>query len=151
MDIHQDPRVVRGVEFVAPPGGIVTAWRNVAYMVGHWQLRGFGEWTVVERTTQDVIGRVGFNYPEGALDVELGWIIAPDRWGSGFATEAARAAVEWLWANTTVTRAISSIERDNPASVRIAEKLGARVDHIASREGREILVYAIYRATPEVL
>jgi RimJ/RimL family protein N-acetyltransferase len=65
--------------------------------VGHWHLRGYVQWTIVERTTGDVIGRVGLWYPEGWPDIDLGWIIRRSRWGHGFATEATRAALAWAW------------------------------------------------------
>ena len=65
MAIHEDPEVVQHVVFGAPPGGITVAWRNVAMMVGHWHLRGYGQWTVVEKGSGEVIGRVGLWNPEG--------------------------------------------------------------------------------------
>src|SRR5712672_3008925 len=42
LEIHQDPEVIKYVLLGAPPGGIAMAWRNIAMMIGHWQLRGYG-------------------------------------------------------------------------------------------------------------
>jgi len=53
MEIHQDPAVLPHVTVTAPTGGVTVAWRNIAMMLGHWQMRGYGQWTVVERATNE--------------------------------------------------------------------------------------------------
>jgi RimJ/RimL family protein N-acetyltransferase len=145
LEIHEDPKAIGRVQLAAPQGGLTTAWRNVAYMVGHWQLRGFGEWTVVEKATQVVIGRVGFSYPDGAGAPEFGWIIRSDRWGQRFASEASRAALDWIWPNTPIPFARSSIACDNIASIRIAQRLGGIEQSRSVRDGRESLIYLYSR------
>jgi ribosomal-protein-alanine N-acetyltransferase len=49
-------------------------------------------------------------------------------WGNGYATEAARAALQWGWRARGLRRVISLIQRGNAASVRVAEKLGERLE-----------------------
>src|SRR5262245_16670424 len=95
MEIIWDAEVVelKQVTLTEPPGGIETAERNVALTLRHWQSHGYGQWTVVEKATGHVIGLVGLQNPEGWLGVELAWVIHRSRWGNGFATEAARAAL----------------------------------------------------------
>jgi len=56
---------------------------------------------------------------------ELGWALAYDAWGNGYATEAARAVRDWARAERDVTRLISVIAPANVASRRVAERLGA--------------------------
>src|SRR5438552_510614 len=68
------------------------SWRSVAAMIGHWHLRGYGYWAAVERSTGQLVGRVGFWNPEGWPGFELGWMLRKRYWGQGFATEGARAA-----------------------------------------------------------
>lgn len=143
--IHEDPQAIGRVQLAAPRGGLPTAWRNIAYMVGHWQLRGFGEWTVVEKATREVIGRVGFSYPDGAEAPELGWIIRSDRWGQRFASEAARAALDWIWLNTPIPFAVSRIACDNIASIRIAQSLGGTERSRSVTDGSESALYRYNR------
>src|SRR5438046_2048074 len=69
------------------------AWRNLAQMVGHWSLRGYGLWAVEERSSGVLVGRIGFWNPEGWPGFELGWMLRRSFWGRGYATEAARAAL----------------------------------------------------------
>lgn len=127
MEIHQDPEVS---EFVLgnPAAGATSAWRTIAVMLGHWHLRGYGHWTIVEHGSGDVIGRVGLWNPEGWPGIELGWVIRRSRWGEGFATEAARAALDWAWHHVATGRIISIIRPDNHRSIRVAHKLGATLD-----------------------
>src|SRR5207248_7328665 len=99
MEIHQDPEVLEQglVTLTAPPGGIEVALRNVDRMLRHWQHYNYGQWSVVERATDQVIGCVGFYYREEQSEIELGWIIRRSHWGNGFASEAAKAAIDWAW------------------------------------------------------
>src|SRR5207253_7997909 len=51
------------------------AWRNLALMVGHWQLRGYGLWAAEERATGALVGRIGLWNPEGWPGLEVGWTL----------------------------------------------------------------------------
>jgi RimJ/RimL family protein N-acetyltransferase len=145
MEIHQDPEVLPQVMLVAPIGGLIVAWRNVAIMIGHWHLRGYGHWTVVEKATGEVIGRVGLFNPEGWPGIELGWLIRRSRWGNGFATEAAQTALRWAWEHVETDHIISLIQPDNLASIRIATKLGERFERVETLNGEAVHVYGIHR------
>ena len=118
MEIHEDPNVISRVTITAPLSGLPAAWRMIALMVGHWHLRGYGQWTVIERATGQVVGRVGLWNPEGGPGIELGWIIRRSRWGHGFATEAAQRALSWAWDNSEIDYIISMIEPDNAPAIR---------------------------------
>jgi RimJ/RimL family protein N-acetyltransferase len=146
MEIHQDPEVIKSILLTAPPGGITVAWRNIAMMVGHWHLRGYGQWTVIEKTSGEVIGRVGLWNPEGWPGIELGWIIRRSRWGHGFATEAAEAALQWAWDNVDTDHIISIIPPDSLASVRVAEKIGERFERADTMNGASVRIYGVRRA-----
>jgi RimJ/RimL family protein N-acetyltransferase len=123
------------------------AWRQMAMLVGHWQLRGFGMWAVEERTHSGLlIGRIGLHQPEGWPGLEVGWALARAYWGLGYATEAARVSVEHAFANLDHDRVISLIAPENARSIRVAERLGARATGSWRHRGRDLQVYAIDRA-----
>ena len=127
MLIHQDPDVMRYLGS-GVAGDISVAWRNVAMMIGHWHMRGYGPWIVVAKEGGEILGRVGPWNVEGGPGVELGWMIRRSAWGHGFATEAARRALEWGWEHVPTGRIISVIRAANGPSIRIADKLGLRLD-----------------------
>lgn len=101
------------------------AWRQMAMITGHWVLRGFGLWAVEERATGRFLGRIGCQEPEGFPAFEIGYTLAPEAWGKGYAREGAAAALRYA---REVLRhpAITSIIRPaNAASIRVATSLGA--------------------------
>ena len=103
-----------------------TAWRHMATLTGHWDLRGFGRWAVELRDTGELAGHVGLWYPEGWPAIEVGWAIARRAWGRGIATEAARASLDYAWTEVGLDRVISLIHPDNERSQSVARKLGER-------------------------
>ncbi len=117
------------------------AWRQMAMLMGHWTLRGFGMWAVEERTRGELVGRVGFHQPEGWPGFEIGWLVEPSRWGRGYATEAARTCLDWARAHREEERVISLIHPENLASIAVAEKLGERFERRHELFGVEVSIY----------
>ncbi len=139
-----DPEVMRYLPQgrpLPPP----EAWRNMAAVVGHWQLLGFGPWAVEERASGELVGRIGPFCPAGWPDLELIWTIRRQSWGQGFATEGARAALAYVFQEMGRDRVISLIRPQNTASIRVAEKLGQRLQDRMDFYGEEALVYGIRR------
>jgi RimJ/RimL family protein N-acetyltransferase len=131
MAIIWDPQVVeqRKVTLFSPPGGLDLAVKNTSEMILQWTLRGYGQWCVVEKLTEQVVGCVGFYHPQRPWPgVDLGWVLHRSKWGQGFATEAARAALEWAWAHTQIDRIVSLIEPGDLQSIRVATKIGERFE-----------------------
>ena len=122
------------------------AWRQIAMILGHWQLRGYGLLALEERGTGALVGRAGFFEPEGWPGFELGWMLRRASWGQGYATEAARRLLRHAFTDMGRERVISLIRAANAPSIRVAERLGERPDGRAEIFGQEALVYAIDRA-----
>ncbi len=123
------------------------AWRHMAMLLGHWQLLGFGRWALELRDTGEMIGRVGLWFPEGWPDIENGWVIEPQHWGKGYATEAAAEALRQGFRHLGGAHLISLIRPDNVASQRVAEKLGGAVERTIDFHGGPTLVYG-YQTPP---
>ncbi len=121
------------------------AWRQMAFLVGHWHLRGYGMWAVEEAATGRLAGRIGFLNPEGWPGFELGWTLGREFWGRGYATEGARRALEFAFTEMGRDRVISLIRPANAPSVRVAERLGERLEGTAEVFGAPALVYAVTR------
>lgn len=122
------------------------AWRQMALIIGHWTLRGYGLWAVEERATGVLIGRLGFFNPEGWPGFELGWMLRRASWGQGYATEGAGRALAHAFTEMGRDHLISLIRPDNRASIRVAERLGERLERRTDLFGQEALVYGIDRA-----
>jgi RimJ/RimL family protein N-acetyltransferase len=108
---------------------------------------GFGLWVVEDRATGEFLGTAGptIQVVEDVREVEIGWHVKPGRKGEGIAPEAAAAARDWAFANLEVEHVISLVRPANVASVRVAEKLGMRVDREVDYHGMRHRVYRLDR------
>jgi RimJ/RimL family protein N-acetyltransferase len=119
----------------------MNAWRSMAMLLGHWQLRGYGMWAVESKESGEFVGRVGLHHPEGWPDLELGWMLMSTHQHHGYATEAARAALAFAFERIGAQRVISLIRFENTASERIARRLGGRQATMIDFLGSTALVY----------
>jgi RimJ/RimL family protein N-acetyltransferase len=120
-----DPEVARWLTPDGRPQDKAAAWRGFAGILGHWQMRGFGFFTVLDRRTGEFIGRVGPWAPEGWPGIECGWTLARRCWGMGYAREAAIAAIAWTFAERPeLSRIISLIDPRNVRSQSVARNVG---------------------------
>ncbi|THD65559.1 MAG: N-acetyltransferase [Bradyrhizobium sp.] len=115
--------------FITADGKPITdefvGWRNAAIMAGHWLLHGVGMFVVEEKSTGKFAGRVGPWFPPKWPDFEIGWGIASEFRGKGYALEAARASIDWAFATFEIEQIIHCIDRENIASQSVARRLGA--------------------------
>ena len=122
------------------------ALRNMAMMEGFWALRGSAMMAIVRRDSGAMIGRCGPWRPEIAegRDIEVGWALHPDHRGSGFATEAARAATDWAFAALKPPRIVHMIVPENAASQAVAARIGSRRtgDTVAHPAAESIEIWA---------
>jgi len=121
--VYGDPEVMRFV-----PGGVLAGLEAIRSELGtHAQAQvahGFSFWALVERETGRVIGDVGFGIFEPTGDVELGYTLARDCWGRGYATEAASACLVAGLEHLATPRIVAVADAENTASLRVAEKIG---------------------------
>lgn len=110
-------------------------WRNAAIIAGHWALHGFGLFVVEEKSTGKFVGRVGPWWPPSWPGFEVGWGIAREFRGRGYAAEAAQAAIGWSFATFEIDQIIHCIDRENTASQGVARRLGARKDRVVDLFG----------------
>ncbi len=111
-----------------------------------WNLRnyardGFGLW-IIETGDGDFVGDCGLTWqPIDGESLEVGYHVLPRHQGKGFATEAARAATDFVRRRGGVDHVIAIIDPENTASVRVAEKAGLGFWKRADYHGREALVH----------
>ena len=136
LDFFGNAEVMRPIG--SEPGGIDLAVEHLVRWVGRWRADDQGQFIVVRKDDGRVLGRVGslvwnartwetstFAGAGADAQVELGWAIGREHWGSGYATEAARTVREWLYDDRGVEHLISLIAPENTRSQRVAAKLDA--------------------------
>jgi RimJ/RimL family protein N-acetyltransferase len=137
--------------FITADGKPITdayaGWRNATIMAGHWALYGIGMFVVEEKQTGRFVGRVGPWRQPGWPGFEVGWGIAADFRGRGYAVEAARASIDWSFATFEIDRIIHCIDRENTASQAVARRLGAEKDGETELLGHIADVWVTKRAS----
>jgi RimJ/RimL family protein N-acetyltransferase len=103
-------------------------------------------WACEKIDGDDFIGSVGIFYPLEWPEPEIIYSLDKPYWGHGFATEAARAARDWLFEHFPLPRAASFIRPDNHASKQVVEKLGAICEGTYERRGAAYEWWVHYRA-----
>lgn len=125
IDMMGDPKTAAFLSPDKSPRPRMDRWRQFASYLGHWQIRGFGFFSVDEKETGEWVGRVGPWMPEGWPGLECGWSIVSAHWGKGFAPEAAIAAIKWTFDKfPDLPRIISVIDPGNANSQAVARKIG---------------------------
>jgi RimJ/RimL family protein N-acetyltransferase len=117
-------------------------WRCLAAYLGHWQLRGYGPYAVVAKSTESMIGPVGLWFPVEWPEPEIKWSLARRFWGEGFATEAATAVRDMAFAVLGRTRLVSVIRPGNTRSLAVARRLRGRYEKTIPFRGGVADVYA---------
>jgi RimJ/RimL family protein N-acetyltransferase len=113
------------------PFNRLEAWRQFAYLIGHWHLRGYGHWAVEEKATGSLVGRIGFLNPAGWPGFEIGWTLGRESWGKGYELDK--------------DHVISLIHPENRASIRVAERLGEKPEGSAEVLGIPVIIYGVDR------
>ncbi len=100
----------------------------------HFERYGYGLWAIEVPGVAPFIGFTGLNRPSFMPDVEVGWRLARSYWRAGYATEAARASLDWGFAHLDVPEIVAMVVPDNLRSQRVMAKLGMQRDEAADFE-----------------
>ena len=124
----------------------------------HFAEHGFGLWAVEVPELAPFIGFVGLSVPRFEAPftpcVEIGWRLAAEHWGRGYAPEAARAALAFGFDTLGLREILSFTSVVNEPSRRVMEKLGMThdpsddFDHPALPEGDALRRHVLYRLSP---
>jgi RimJ/RimL family protein N-acetyltransferase len=119
----------------------VTEWieRNIA----RYRSDGFGLWAMVLKSSGELIGDCGCvtQEVEGRKEIEIAYHVRRDLWGNGYATEAARACMDYAFRRLGARRVISMIRPENLNSRRVAEKNGLVCERVVFWHGFDHCVY----------
>jgi len=128
--IWADPDVVRHISGV--PSTREQTWHRLLRAAGMWVMKGYGPFAVVEKATGRLLGEAGHHdFHRGLGETfdpypEAGWVLGSHAHGKGVATEAVTTMLKWFDETRPETRTVCIISPDNPASLRVAEKVGYR-------------------------
>ena len=119
--------------------------RFVEWCLACYESHGVGPWALIEKETSTLIGFCGVG-PERVGEVEeinLGYRLARRYWGSGLATESARAALAYAFGIRACDSVVVIIEPEHIASLRVAEKAGFRKFQEVAFHGKSVRLYRL--------
>ncbi|HEX3846273.1 MAG TPA: GNAT family protein [Steroidobacteraceae bacterium] len=130
-----DPRVTRYL-FFGPRDADATAEYLEGLLASQRERpRMRFELAVEEIGTARVVGACDLSYIERNV-VDLGYMLAMDVWGRGYATEIALALVDAAFYDLRAARVISTVDVNNGASIRVLEKIGMRWEAVFRKHRR---------------
>jgi RimJ/RimL family protein N-acetyltransferase len=132
--------------YMGGPFDTRAAWGMFCHDAGCWTLFGFGALMMDRRDTGETVGQAGLSAGPLFPETELGWFVFAEHEGTGYATEGARALLNWAFANLSVDSIVSYTDPDNTASQAVAMRLGGTLDPDAPRQDPEDLVFRHRRA-----
>jgi RimJ/RimL family protein N-acetyltransferase len=139
--LNADPAVV---EFLGGPltreySDEIAEWANE-----RWELERIGLLAVERRSDATFLGMCGVHHQESYPDdLEVGWRLAHDHWGQGYATEAARAWLDYAFGVLGAPRVISITDHPNVRSLAVMHRLGMTFDHEGQVEGDGVTFDAV--------
>ena len=104
---------------------------------------GFGRWAIHLREDHRFIGWCGLKKMEKPDLIDLGFRLVPEAWGLGYATEAARATVDYGLRQLHLPLITALVLSENRASRNILEKIGMKRAGTTQESGATVLVYTI--------
>ncbi len=135
-----DAEVMRYVTGTVHARDAEAAWIDRA--IDEQDREGFSMWPVVRRSDGRVIGRCGLHrMPDGAI--EIAWIFERAVWGEGYATEAARAVLDYARDVANLSAIVALIDPRNRPSIAVAHRLGLHFDRVVRAYKRDMLRYLV--------
>lgn len=140
-----DPAVVRHLG--GSPMSREDTWRKILASPGLWALLGYGYWVAERREDGAYLGQIGFADFKRDMNPnieglpEMGWIMAPQAQGQGYATEGVLGVLGWadtIWGRREI---VAIISHENARSIRVAENGGFGVREEAIYKGEPILLF----------
>ena len=143
--IWADPAVVRYIG--GKPFTAHESWLRLLRYPGLWCLLGYGFWAIEEKAGGRLIGDIGYmdvkrdmEPPLGNMP-ELGWVLATDAQGHGYASEALAVVLAWGRAHFGAHRAACMIDPANAASIHLAAKAGFLLAYASTYHGEPVQVF----------
>ncbi|GAB3061840.1 GNAT family N-acetyltransferase [Virgibacillus ainsalahensis] len=119
------------------------AWIN--WNIKNYTSYGTGLWIVEHRETGEFLGQCGIvlQKVDGVIEMEIGYLFKRSVWGNGYATEAALTCKKFGLEKSGLKKMISLIDVNNQPSIRVAERIGMKLEKKIIKWDKEIAVYAV--------
>ncbi len=143
LALSQNPNVTRYILSEPPLTTRADALAVLRERVFPQYAQGLGRWACIEKQSSDFIGWCGIKHIPDDGEYDLGYRFFEERWGHGYATEAARATSDFARQHLRGKRVVGKAMRENAASRRVLEKAGLILEGDVESEGCLLSVYLL--------
>lgn len=153
--LNADPAVM---EFFLSPLSRESSDASIDAWQSQLASRGWSNWALELKASGELLGFTGLSIPRRVLPfspcVEVGWRLARTHWGQGYATEAARAALEVAFVRLDLPEIVSFTTVGNVRSRAVMERIGMRdarqdFEYPGFPEGHPLRRHCLYRISRE--
>ncbi|ORM99023.1 GNAT family N-acetyltransferase [Pantoea septica] len=101
-------------------------WESIRRVQARWDKYGFSWWAIKEKASGDIVGAACLQHLANAENapLEIGWRLVPEQNGKGYATEAAKAIIDFAVEQTGTTYLVAVADPENISSQRVMQRLG---------------------------
>ena len=143
--INHSDGVLRYFPTPTPPP-IEKVKRFITGQEEHWDKHGYGNWGIVPEGDDQIIGWVGLQFLPELNETEVGYLLNAPYWGKGYATEAARASIQFGFEQCTLDSIIALVHPENIASRRVIEKCGISYEETIHLWGIDLMRHRLDRS-----
>lgn len=121
-DLNSDPEVVK---YTGDKNfGNISEAKSFLQNYNQYELYGYGRWAVIDKMSEEFLGWCGLKYSPKSDEVDLGFRFFRKYWNQGYATETAKACIDYGLSNLNVDKIVGRAMEANSASVKVLEKTG---------------------------
>lgn len=122
---------------------IAEAEKIVQYVMNQYKENGYGRWLVAEKETGNPIGWCGLKFHTDTKETDIGYRLLESAWGKGYATESAKACIDYGFNHFNLNRIIGDAIKENTASINVFKKLGMTYLKDSLLDNIESVVYEL--------
>ncbi len=149
LRLNSDANLMR-LAMKKPIESLAEALAQITVFQQQYAEKGYGRWAVLLKNTGEHVGYCGLKYRNAAADprrdfTDIGYRFERKHWKSGFATEAARACLEFGFEQLNLQRIVGCAPVENKASIRVLERIGLRFHSNFLLEDTPSVWYQLWR------
>lgn len=144
FEMRRDDRIMRFIREPVLSRKEAEDWINL--ISSRWAKDEIGFCSVFEKRSGKFAGWCGLWQLKENNEIEVGYAMVREFWGKGFASEAARAFLEYGFEKLNLEKIVAVARPENAGSRRVMEKIGMRFDYIGRFYDRELVHYSIDKA-----
>lgn len=143
-ELNSDPEVTRYVHDITTNWEPIDVLTNV--IIPQYRLYRYGRWAVHLRGNDEFIGWCGLKFRPEHNYVDLGYRLMQRYWGQGYATEAAKASLQYGFEVLQLKRIFAMAHLSNKMSWKVLEKIGMQYRGEAVLDGQPVRTYDVHTA-----